>query len=73
MIIRVRVLPNSRSEAVLKTGEGRYKVKVREKALDGKANAAVVDALAGYFGVRRSGVRVVKGVASRDKVVEVLV
>ncbi len=69
MIIKVRVVPNSKSESVQKTGEESYKVKVREKALEGRANEAVVEALAAYFKTKKSNVSIVKGAASRDKVV----
>lgn len=46
-------------------------VRVAARAVDGKANRAVVDALAEAFGVRRSEVRVVSGLTTRSKVVEI--
>jgi len=46
-------------------------VKVQARAVDGKANAAVVHALADALGVRRAEVRIVSGHASRTKVVEI--
>jgi uncharacterized protein (TIGR00251 family) len=46
-------------------------VAVRARAVEGAANAAVVDALAAAFGVRRAEVELVSGARSRDKTVEV--
>lgn len=46
-------------------------VRVRAKALDGAANAAVVSALVAALGLRRSEVRIVRGHRSRMKQVEV--
>lgn len=46
-------------------------VAVTAPAVEGKANTAVVEALAEAFGVRRSQLRIVAGARSRDKVVEI--
>ncbi len=46
-------------------------VVVAAPAADGRANQAVVDALARAFGVRRSAVRLVSGSSGRTKLVEV--
>jgi uncharacterized protein len=46
-------------------------VAVAAPAVDGKANAAVVEALAAVFGVRRSHLMIVSGQRGRDKVVDI--
>jgi hypothetical protein len=46
-------------------------VRVSAPASDGKANAAVIEALAEAFGCRRSDVRVLVGMTGRHKIVEV--
>ncbi len=38
--------------------------------MDGKATAAVLDAVAEAFGIRRRAVRLLSGATSRDKVLE---
>lgn len=47
-------------------------VSVTERAIAGKATDAALRALAEALGVSRSKVRLVSGVTSRDKVVEIL-
>ncbi len=49
----------------------RLVVAVSARAVDGKANRAVIDAMAGAFGIRRSKVRIVSGDTSRSKLIEV--
>jgi uncharacterized protein YggU (UPF0235/DUF167 family) len=75
MRIVVRVSPGAPSTKV----GGRYGdseppvliVRVAARAVDGKANAATVKALADALGVPRSLVRIVTGQRARTKVVEV--
>lgn len=70
MRIKIRVTPNSKREGVERQSDGSYKVRVREKATEGRANAAAVAALSRHFNVSASAVRILKGKKSRDKDVE---
>jgi len=40
---------------------------VRQPAVDGKANRAVVELLAEYFGVSKTNVQIISGITSRHK------
>lgn len=73
MRVAVRVRPGSSRDLVGGTYgvDGPLVVAVRARAVDGRANAAVVDAVAEAFGVRRSAVRLVRGATARDKLLEV--
>jgi uncharacterized protein YggU (UPF0235/DUF167 family) len=72
--IAVRVKPGASRTRV----GGRYDarprpalvVAVTARAVDGKATAAVLDAVAEAFGIRRRAVRLLSGATSRDKVLE---
>ena len=66
----IRVIPNARKSSVEVENE-RLKVKVSAPAVDGKANGAVLKALADHFKVRASQVKILKGERSRDKVVSI--
>lgn len=68
----VTVKPGSRKGPLVEVGaDGQLTVFVRERAIDGAANAGVIEALAEHFGVPRSRVDIVRGHTSRSKLVEV--
>lgn len=46
-------------------------VYVREPAVDGKANRAVIELLAEYYSVPKSSVEIIRGHAARTKTVRV--
>ena len=71
MLIKVKVIPNSKFEALQKINPTSYKLKVKEKAIEGRANIAVISALSSYFNVKRAGIRIIKGAASKDKIIEI--
>lgn len=68
--IAVTVKPNAKKAEVTQLATGEYQVEVREPAQDGKANQAVMELLARYFGVPKSTVRVKRGLSSRHKLLE---
>ena len=55
-----------RSEFAGRHGE-RIKLRLAAPPAEGKANAALIEFLAGYFGVPRRNVTIVSGVKSRAK------
>lgn len=71
MLLKVRVTPASREAGLTEAAAGEYKAKVRARPEKGAANKELVALVAAKFGVPKSGVRVVRGALSRDKVVEV--
>jgi uncharacterized protein YggU (UPF0235/DUF167 family) len=71
MIIKVRVTPNSKVELLEKVGISEYVLKVRERAAEGHANAAVVALLSSHFNVKKSSVSIIRGARSREKIIEV--
>ncbi|MCQ4152640.1 MAG: DUF167 domain-containing protein [Archaeoglobales archaeon] len=70
MRISVKVKPSARETRVEKSGE-EYLVSVRSPPVEGKANAELIEALAKYFGVPKSRIRIVAGQKSRKKIVEI--
>jgi uncharacterized protein (TIGR00251 family) len=63
----VLVVPRSSRASVGPMVGGRLKVAVTAPPVDGEANAAVIDAVAKAFGVRRSAVTIVQGERGRRK------
>jgi hypothetical protein len=70
MRLAVKVTPGSKKPGIQRASDGALVVKVREPAADGRANDAVVEALAGHFGVPKSAITIVHGRASRRKLIE---
>lgn len=77
MLITVRVKPGSRKGPLIEPAvpsddrPESLTVFVRERAVDGRANEAVVAVLAGHFGVSRGRVELVRGHTSRIKTLRV--
>jgi uncharacterized protein YggU (UPF0235/DUF167 family) len=69
--ISVKVKPNTKEEKIEKTGEGSFLVWVKAKPQDGKANYAVREALANYFGIPKARVIIITGETSRNKICEI--
>ncbi|MGX5697131.1 DUF167 domain-containing protein [Agromyces soli] len=75
MEVTVRVKPGSRKgplvEATPDDPAASLTVFVRERAVDGAANAGVVAVLAAHFGVAKRDVQIVRGESSRVKRVRI--
>ena len=67
MILELHVQPGAaRSEFAGMHGE-RIKIRLAAPAHEGKANAALIEFLAGHYGVPRRNVRIAAGLKSRRK------
>ena len=51
--------------------EGVYHVRVKERAVEGRANARVIELLAKHFSVQKRAVQIVHGKTSKWKFVEI--
>ena len=72
MRIRVKVVPRAKKSGIEALPDGGLRVRVAAPAEGGRANAAVIEALAAHFGVPRRAVAIVQGMTSRSKLVEIL-
>ncbi|WP_182870248.1 DUF167 domain-containing protein [Rhodopirellula sp. JC639] len=68
---RVRVTPKAKQAAVGGTHDGALKVSVTEAPENGKANQAVVKAIAKRLSISKSSVEIVSGQTSRVKSIQV--
>ncbi len=71
MKIFVKVKPNSKEESIKKLSDTNFEICVKEPPVKGKANAAIIKALAKRFGVPLSSVNIIIGHTSRQKIVEI--
>lgn len=70
MKIKVRVMPNSVREEVVKQGD-EYIVRVKVPPQEGKANEAVIKLIAEHLRVSRSMIRIASGITGRHKILEI--
>ena len=69
--IMVRVQPRSSRNRIAGYRDGALRVSVSAPPREGRANAALLDLLAGSLGIPRARLQIVRGHGSRDKVVAV--
>jgi uncharacterized protein (TIGR00251 family) len=67
----VKVQPRAKTTALADRIGDAYKLRLAAPPVDGKANEACIRFFAGRFGVAPSAVRIVQGLSSRMKVVEI--
>lgn len=68
--LNIKVIPNAKVNKLTEE-TGRIKVHLTAKAVDGKANQALIEFLAEHYKVRKSQVSILRGQKARDKVVEI--
>ncbi len=70
MVVNVCVVAGAKRDTIVEEASG-LKVYLRAPAVEGKANAALREALAAHFAVAASQVRIVQGERARIKLVEI--
>ncbi len=70
-VFEVRVSTGSSKPGVEALGPGRLKVRVKAQPIAGLANAEVVELLARHFGLASKDVRILRGLTSHMKLVEI--
>jgi uncharacterized protein (TIGR00251 family) len=71
IVVQVRVTPGASRSEVVGVRDGRLAVRVRGRAVEGQANAALIEALAVAFAVRPRAVTITAGEHHRSKTVHV--
>lgn len=69
--MRVRVITRSRKTGVEELENNSLKVWVASPPVNDRANSELIEVIAEYYNKKRSAVRIIKGLHSRDKIVEV--
>ena len=69
----ITIKPNSKKGPLTETrADGSLLVYIREPAVEGKANDALIKLLADHFNVAKSNITIVRGHTSRHKIIEIL-
>ncbi len=72
MKLSVMVKPNNKKPGVEILSESEWIVRVREPATEGKANDAVLEAIAESLHIPKTRVILLRGMKSKQKLVEIL-
>ncbi|MFN3135429.1 MAG: DUF167 domain-containing protein [Candidatus Kryptonium sp.] len=72
MRIFVKVKPNAKVERVEKIDEIHFVVSVKAPPVEGRANDALIKLLADYFNIPKGNIKIVSGLSSRSKVIEIV-
>lgn len=63
-ILQVRVKPGARSSALAQAADGSWIAHTRAPAVDGKANAELIELIARHFDVRKAAVSIKSGASA---------
>jgi|HubBroStandDraft_2_1064218.scaffolds.fasta_scaffold1285255_1 uncharacterized protein (TIGR00251 family) len=69
--LKVRVIPNARKNEVAACTGDEIRLKVKAPAVDGKANAALIEYLSELANVPRSRIAIKAGEKARTKIIEI--
>ena len=69
--LRVAVTPGGAKDALAGLAEDRLRVRLRAKAVEGRANAALTEFLAGRLGLKSRQVAIISGDKSRKKMIRI--
>jgi len=70
MKINVKITPRAKQNKILGWRDGVLRVHITAPPVEGKANKALVAFLAKEFNAPKSSINIIKGEASRNKVIE---
>lgn len=71
-IFNIRVIPRARVNSITIDADGTIRVHTTTTPTDGRANDAVIRALAEYWDIPKSTIHIIRGQTSHNKVVEIL-
>lgn len=71
MIISVKLTPNASAAKVHRLNDTHFTVSVTEPPVKGRANHALILAMADYLGIKPYRISLIRGIASRTKILEI--
>ena len=68
--LNIKVIPHAKHNKLVEE-PGRLKVYLTAPAVEGKANEALIEFLAEHFKIKKNTISIIRGVKSREKVIEI--
>ena len=76
MKISVKVIPGASKDQIVEirggAGNKSFKIKTSKPPENGKANQAVIEILATHFQIKKSQIKILSGLVSAKKIIEIL-
>lgn len=70
--IELKVITKAKKNQIEKLSEDSYKIKVTALPEKGRANKAIIELLSKEFGIRKGDIRIVSGLTSNRKIIEIV-
>ena len=71
MKLFIKIIPNASKDQIIKIDESNLKIKTTKPPEDGKANEAVIEILANYFKVKKNQIKIISGITSQKKIIQI--
>jgi uncharacterized protein (TIGR00251 family) len=68
--LNIKVIPNAKQNKLVEE-PGRFKIYLTAPAVEGKANAALIEFLAEHFNTKKNRIAIIRGLTSREKIVQI--
>ena len=72
MLLKIKTVPNSKIAEIIQKDKNSFIIKIKEKPLQGRANAAALNNLAAFLKIKKEDLRIIKGGKSRSKIIELI-
>lgn len=69
--ITVRIIPNAKTNELVGHETGAWKIRLNAPPIEGRANEALIAFLSDVLDCSKSEIRIVRGLGSREKVLEI--
>ena len=68
----LKAKPNAKEDKIEKIDENHFVVSTKEPPVNGRANQAILRILADYFDVSPSQIKIISGLTSKNKIIEII-
>jgi uncharacterized protein (TIGR00251 family) len=72
MILKVYLKPNSKEQKIQKISDSEYKIFVKSKPIENKANYELIKILANYLNIKSSNISIISGAKSKIKILKII-
>lgn len=71
MKIKIRAIPRSSKNEMIKMADGTIRVKLKAPPVEGEANEALIEFLSDEWGISKNKIKIINGLRSKNKLIEI--